>query len=245
MEIDVLFNELSSKVRIDILELLKKGEARFSDITGEVELSSPEVSRHLKRLQEANLIEKLVDGGYTLSLFGETLLRMTSNLSVLVEKSDYFLYHDTSVIPTRLLRDLEPLSMAKVEPVFSMMIRLIQSIGDAKYYWDTSDQMLDAENAILDLLNIDKLEIELRFLTNPDAASYVIKLAKENDVQVHIRTLEDINFTVNVSDKIAYFALPDKNGIIDRNKYIMGDTPEFINWCRDLYLYYWEKAEPY
>lgn len=245
MEIDALFNELSSKVRLDILDLLKNGEARFSDIVNEVQLSSPEVSRHLKRLQEAELIDKLVDGGYRLSLFGETILRMMTNLSTLVDKSDYFVNHNTSVIPTRLLLEIEPLKDAKVEPVFSMMGRLIQNIKDARYYWDTSDQMLDTEMAILEVLDIDTVDIEIRFLTKPDVASKVQEIADKYNVKVQIRTLEEINFTVNVIDKFAFIALPDESGVINRNKFIMGDSPEFINWCREFYIYYWDKATRY
>lgn len=245
MKIDALFNEFSSKVRLDILEMLRKGEKRFSEIVNEVELSSPEVSRHLKRLQEANLIDKQVSGGYRLSLFGETAMRMTSNIPALIEKSEYFLTHDTSVIPTRLLRDLESISEAKMEPVFSMMGRFFTNIGDADYYWDISTQMQGSATAMLEMLDVEELDYDLRSIVMPDIAETVINLAREKDIRVQIRTLEDINFTVNVSNKLAFFALPDQNGAIDRNTYIIGDSPEFIEWCREFYLYYWEKAKTY
>ena len=62
MELAGLYNELSSKVRLAILNMLIEGEARFSDIVKKVKLSSPEVSRHLKRLQDANLVEKQIEG---------------------------------------------------------------------------------------------------------------------------------------------------------------------------------------
>jgi predicted transcriptional regulator len=243
MEIDALFNELSSKVRLGILEMLKEGERRFSEIVNAVELSSPEVSRHLKRLREANLVDKLPSGGYRLSLFGETATRMTANIPALMEKSEYFLSHDTSVIPTRLLRDLESISEARIETVFSLMGRLIKSLGEAEYYWDISNQMQVSETAMFDSLNLGELELEIRYIISPDMADAITALKEETDVKVQVKTYENINFTVGVSNNMAFFALPDQSGVINRNTYIIGDSPKFIEWCREFYLHYWEKAE--
>lgn len=245
MEIERLYGELSSKVRLDILWMLKEGETRFSEIAKEVELSSPEVSRHLKRLHEANLIDKLPRGGYQLSLFGETVMRMTSNMPALVEKSEYFLSHDTSVIPTRLLRELEAISEATIEPVFSMMGRLFTKLEDAEYFWDITDQLLGPETAMFEQLNLGELDYDIRSIIAPDLVEAVTGLVKERDVRIQMKTYENINFAVSVTNNLAFFALPDRNGVIDRNRYIIGDSPEFISWCREFYLHYWEKAKPF
>jgi predicted transcriptional regulator len=240
MEIERLFSEFSSKTRLDILGMLREGETRFSEIEKAVGLSSPEVSRHLRRLQEVNLIDKQPSGGYRLSLFGETVMRMTANIPALIDKSEYFLSHDTSVIPTHLLRSLDSISEAKLEPVFSMFGRLIKNLEDAEYYWDITNQMLESETEMLEMMAPEDLDIDIRYIISPELYPTFSRLSEERGVRIHLKTYEDINFTVGVSSNLAFLALPDRNGVLDRNTYIMGDSPEFIGWCRKLYLYYWD-----
>ncbi len=242
MEIASLFNELSSPVRLAILGMLRKGDTRFSDIVKEVGLSSPEVSRHLKRLQEANLIDKLVSGGYRLSLFGKTVVRMTSNLPALMDKSEYFLNHDTSMIPIHLLRDFEALAEAKVEPVFAMMGKMFTMLGDTEYFWDTTNQAEGSSTALLEVMDVGDLDFDIRFIVVPHLVDEYIRMAEERNVKLSIRTMEKLDFTVTVSNNIAFFTLADKDGVINRNRYIIGDSPEFIAWCKELYDHYWDRA---
>lgn len=245
MELASLYNELSSKVRLIILEMLVKRDARFSEIVKKVELSSPEVSRHLKRLQEANLVEKLVKGGYRLTLFGRTVMRMTSNMESLAHKSEYFLTHDTSAIPTHLLRELESLNEARIENVFAMMGALYSKVDDSEYIWDFMIQSATLETAMMDAFKVEELDLEVKFLTKPEIIKELLENVPPVDVNVQFRIIDNPGISVTVLSDVAMLALPDDKGVLDRNAYILGESPEFIDWCRRLYLYYWERAEIY
>ncbi len=245
MDLANLYNELSSKVRLTILGTLWENEARFSDLVKEVGLSSPEVSRHLKRLQDTNLIEKKVDGGYKLSLFGEMVMRMTANMPSLMDKSEYFITHDTSAIPLHLLRGLEALMDSKLDTVFAMMGTLYTKLGDTEFFWDISNQMSSSENSLFEVMDLGDLDFDIRFLVSLEVLESLSEQAEKMGTKIKIRVIEDLNFSVTIMSTNAMLALPDKSGVIDRNTYIMGDTPEFIEWCKKLYMHYWEKAEKY
>ena len=245
MELASLYNELSSHVRLTILEMLREKDARFSEIVNRVELSSPEVSRHLKRLQDANLVEKQVEGGYRLSLFGNTVMRITSSMEPLMDKSDYFLIHDTSVIPVQLLRELEALEDATIETVFSMMGKMYTKLGATEYFWDIANQSQDSTTTFMEVMNVSDLDFDIRFIVTPDLAEEYLKVSGEKNIKISLRTMDTVNFSVTVSNNLAFFALPDKGGTINRNAYIMGESEEFIDWCKRLYLHFWEKAERY
>ncbi len=53
---DLVFKCLSSKIRRDILSLLRSGEMTASDIASNFEVSKPTISHHLNILKEAELI---------------------------------------------------------------------------------------------------------------------------------------------------------------------------------------------
>ncbi len=245
MELSGLYNELSSKVRLTILGMLRDGMARFSDIVKKVELSSPEVSRHLKRLQDANLVEKRVEGGYKLSLFGDTVLRMTANMEPLMDKSEYFMTHDTSAIPNKLLRELESMEGANPENVWAMMGALYSKIPEAEFFWDIALEASSADSSVFDTLNIEELELELRFLSTRDVLDAMMAQARNVNVKYQARVQEHLGFSVTVLNNTAMLALPDRNGVIDRNAYLIGESTEYIDWCKRLYLHYWDNAEMY
>lgn len=56
------------------------------------------------------------------------------------------------------------------------------------------------------------------------------------------RTLPGFNLIVIVLDKEAVFGLPYTNGKMDHAQYFSMD-PNFLKWCRDLFLYYWDRAK--
>ena len=75
-----LFKLLSHEKRIAILEKLKNGPKTFSDLFNEVKFSKSEsdstFSHHLKKLQQAGLVEyDTFTGKYKLSDYGKSVIR--------------------------------------------------------------------------------------------------------------------------------------------------------------------------
>ncbi|MGH9992878.1 MAG: transcriptional regulator, partial [Nitrososphaera sp.] len=47
------------------------------------------------------------------------------------------------------------------------------------------------------------------------------------------------------NEKQGCVILPNMKGEPDLNVMFYGDDNEFLDWCSDLFEYYWERAEPF
>ncbi|HVW66873.1 MAG TPA: metalloregulator ArsR/SmtB family transcription factor [Candidatus Peribacteraceae bacterium] len=79
-ELDLIFGALSDSTRRDILKRNAKKEMSVTDIAKPYDLSLPAVSKHLKVLENAKLIQKHRDGKMYL---------VTLSPNALMEASDY------------------------------------------------------------------------------------------------------------------------------------------------------------
>ncbi|MEP2781904.1 MAG: metalloregulator ArsR/SmtB family transcription factor [Pseudoruegeria sp.] len=59
--LDAVFSALADPTRRAILSRLAKGEASVNDIAQPFEISQPAVSKHLKVLERAGLVERAID----------------------------------------------------------------------------------------------------------------------------------------------------------------------------------------
>jgi DNA-binding transcriptional ArsR family regulator len=68
------FSALAHPIRREIVERLSGGSATVSEATGDLGVSKPTISRHLKLLEEAGVVSRVIDGRtHRLALRPETL----------------------------------------------------------------------------------------------------------------------------------------------------------------------------
>ena len=68
------FKALAHPLRRDIVERLSSGSATVAEVTGGLGVSKPTISRHLRVLEEAGVVIRVIDGrAHRLSLQPETL----------------------------------------------------------------------------------------------------------------------------------------------------------------------------
>ena len=68
------FKALGHPLRRDIVERLSGGSATVAEVTGDLGVSKPTISRHLRMLEEAGVVTRVIDGRrHRLSLEPETL----------------------------------------------------------------------------------------------------------------------------------------------------------------------------
>ena len=71
---DAAFKALAHPLRRDIVERLSGGTATVGEVTRDFRVSKPTISRHLKMLEEAEVVTRVIDGRmHRLSLRPETL----------------------------------------------------------------------------------------------------------------------------------------------------------------------------
>jgi DNA-binding transcriptional ArsR family regulator len=71
---DAAFKALAHPIRRDIVERLSAGAATVGEVTRGFDVSKPTISRHLRMLEEAGVVTRVIDGRtHRLSLDPETL----------------------------------------------------------------------------------------------------------------------------------------------------------------------------
>lgn len=56
------FKALAHPLRRDIVERLSRGTASVGEVTGDLAVSKPTISRHLKMLEQAGIVSRVIDG---------------------------------------------------------------------------------------------------------------------------------------------------------------------------------------
>jgi DNA-binding transcriptional ArsR family regulator len=234
----VTLSEIIHPTRLKILELLGEGSQALADIARNLDLSKPEISRHLARMRELNLVKKK-EKIHQLTSLGEIILNLTSPIEFLLNNYEYFRNH-------------------KIELPFTF-IREIDSLMNSELLSGTGYFMSKVEEITLKTTNEVKLIVDQPFPGSKvqiDSALLIVpSYAKEENLNLEIlqefceyfeiRTLPTVNLTLAIIDKQYGFLLfPESiTGKIDYNHafYITDDMGmEFLSRLWD---YFWEKAK--
>ena len=223
---------------------LQKNKVKLSQLSRKLELTVTETSRHLQRLNEANLIEKNSAGLYELTQFGRLALCMLEGINFLSAHKDYFLEYDTSGIPSEFIdRFGELWEGVYISEALRNLEEGAQRIREAqKFVWILSDDILT--NIIPVLIEKMKSPFELKIVLPegkfpPESVSKLPLKTRGTEK----RALTKVNVLIVITESYAVFCLPNLRGKIDYTGFI-GKDPNFHKWCKELFVYYWEKAKP-
>ncbi|HUS78647.1 MAG TPA: winged helix-turn-helix domain-containing protein [Patescibacteria group bacterium] len=76
-----LFFELSNEKRMKIMGELQKGSANITGLSRAMDISTQEVSRHVSRFLECDVVHRGGSGSYWLTPYGELVLSQIQGLS--------------------------------------------------------------------------------------------------------------------------------------------------------------------
>ena len=234
---DLLF-ELSSTERMRILQRLLEGKLKLSHISQELGITVTETSRHLQRLQEAGLLGRDSDSLYYLTNYGESALTLIGGLNILSQNREYVLQHDLSVLPPEFVQRLGAFKGVRLVEDTLTGIRLTEMMYQkaTEYIWVLSEQILVSALPYIQQ-SIEK-GAEFRFIfpedLNPPPGFEPMSGALE-------RALPDVKLRLALTEKEALICLPYLHGALDYTPFI-GDDPEFLKWCHDLFLHFWDQG---
>jgi len=239
-DLSSLLFELSSNERMTILENLRKEELKLSHIAKRQDITIPEASRHLQRLSDAHLIQKDLGGSYHLTSYGELVLRQLPGVDFLLGNRQYFLEHDASHLPHKFISRIGELSLGSLnKDALACVAHAERALKQAEEFsWSLTDQVIASSSTIIE--EKIKAGIKIRSIL-PE--KLVIPPGYNPPHDVERRTLPIIEIRVMVTEKEAMLGLPFLSGQMDYAQIISKDS-KFCEWCRDLYLFYWEKAKP-
>jgi predicted transcriptional regulator len=224
--------------RLKILDLLGEGAQALADIARDLDISKPEISRHLARMRELNLVEK-GDKIHHLTSLGGVILNLTSPIAFLINNYDYFMNHKVD-LPFSFVRDIDSLMNSELMPGTGYFLSKMEKISK-----NTTNEV----RMIVDQpFPGTKVHIERALLIVPSYAkseNLNLELLQEFCKYFEYRTLPVINLTLGIVDgKYGFLLFPERiTGKIDYNNafYITDDMG--LDFLVKLWDYFWEKAE--
>lgn len=253
---DLLF-EISNEDRLRILHWLNREKMNVTKLSRELDLTTQESSRHLSRLIDVRLVEKGADGLHCLTPYGELILRQLPGLEFTSRHRDYFREHTLTNLPTEFVLRIGELEGSTYIDDVMVAVHSVE------------ETLLEAEEYILNI-NVPYIAsafplvreayergvtgrfIHTRELIVPPSMREERERVFDDDIMKKIwtsglqeeRLVEEMGLILYMSEKsVGILAFPLKDGRFD----FLGFRSESEGprrWCRDLFYYYWERAEP-
>jgi predicted transcriptional regulator len=112
-----------------------------------------------------------------------------------------------------------------------------------EYIWILSDQILTSAAPIVG--GKAKSTFEYRIILPEDVfrLSSSKPLIPLSALGIQMKILPKVDVVIVMTEKFAALCLPNQSGRIDYTGF-GGSDPKFHKWCKDLFLYYWEKGKP-
>ena len=88
------FIELASEQRLSILLRLTEHDIKLSQLAKDLDVTMQEVHRNVNRLMEVGLIKKNPEGTFSLTTFGDTIIKQIPAYDFLSRNKEYFLDHN-------------------------------------------------------------------------------------------------------------------------------------------------------
>jgi predicted transcriptional regulator len=234
----VTLTDIIHPTRLKILDLLGEGSQSLADIAQNLDLSKPEISRHLARMRELNLVEKL-DKHHQLTSIGEVILNLTSPIEFLIDNYDYFMNHKVD-LPFSFIRDIDSLMNSELMSGTGYFISKIEEIR--------KNTTVEVKMMVDQPFPGSRGQIEKALLIVPSYAkseNLNLELLQKSCKYFEIRTLPVINLTLGITDgKNGFLLFPERiTGKIDYNHAFYVTDNMGLDFLSKLWNYYWEKAE--
>jgi len=240
--IEKLFFDLASESRIDIIRELKEQNLKNNELGGKLDLTATEAFRQLQHLTEALIVQRLPDGTYTITNYGKLTLQLLQSLEFTFKHKEYFLNHDVWRLPYQFVNRIGELSRSTLDmDTIENINRAGQMFSEAeKYAWAMGQKLLESLGPAM-ARPISK-GVKFRFMGCESRLPNFNHVPGEAP-HIELRTFTDIPITIVTTEKEACICLPSTEGRMDYAAFY-GSDPKFINWARELFLYYWDKGKP-
>jgi predicted transcriptional regulator len=242
-EVAELLAELGSEDRLGILTEIGKKPMKLSQVAEKMSSTIQEVSRQCGRLERATLIEKYSDGNYGLTSVGKITLSLLPSFILLHKERDYFRSHDASSIPLAFVERLgDLLEHKRVDHIDDALRFQEKVVKESEHFvWFMSDQPVG--HSLRESHSHFSPQTSLRMILPKGVDTEVFRDARSvMGSRFEVGMVGEVKVVIAMNEKMAAVGLPALDGRIDYTRGLLGDTPSFHGWCRDLFSYYWEKA---
>jgi predicted transcriptional regulator len=249
-----LLFEVSNEDRLRILLQLDQEGMTITRLSEELDMTTQESSRHVARLTKVGLTEKKVDGFQHLTAYGKLVLTHLPALQFISKHRDYFTSHSLTHLPIEFKSRVGELADSTyTDDVLVFFHNVAMTIQRAEeHIWLILDQFIMshvayAKDAIERHVNMKTIEprewiAPVEFYRIREKDEEWVAPARQKGL-LQNKTLEKIEIYLFITEKEAAFAFPVLDGSFDHRGFI-SKNKQVIKWCRDMFNYYWERAEP-
>jgi predicted transcriptional regulator len=240
---DLLF-QLSNADRRRIIDELQTEGLKLNEVAKKMDISATEAFRQLQRLTDAGLLEKVPDGKYRATPYSKLTLESLTAMDFLSKHKEYFLDHDTSLIPSQFRARFGELSKTAL-------------ITEAVVNLNTGTEVFKNAEKRIDAMNQQHLRHNAQILRQQSLNGVKVRsLLQENMVEAieegplvaeqswERRVIPRICAIVILTEKVVGIALPKLDGKMDYQVF-EGKDPDSMRWAGDLFEDQWKKAKPW
>jgi predicted transcriptional regulator len=240
---ELLF-DLSSTDRVTLLREIDREKLRLSQLATRLSATVQETSRHLMRLNQASLIGKDSEGLYFLTAYGKAVLRLVPSMDFLSRHRKYFVSHGVTSLPRSFLERIGELSeSAYAEKLGGVLDHIQWVMSEAKeFVWLMADQILTIDTNSQQRLLERKVSVRA-IIPAKEFTSRQLSANLTIPKNMEMRFADQVRAGIAMNDSMAGVVFPDLSGKIDFSCGFAGTNQGFYGWCRDLFLYHWDKAK--
>jgi predicted transcriptional regulator len=236
-----LFFELASESRLNILHELQSKNLRMQEIARRVGITPTEAFRQLDRLSAASLVQRHPDGSFALAEYGKLVLQVSTSLDFVSKHKEYFSTHDLMKLPSQFLNRLGQLSRADLEmDTIETLNKGSKAFKEAKeYIWALGESTIP-EQMVPVVNELIGMGLEFKVLITGSRLPAGVSEAR-TPRNVETRALPDCPVVIALTEKAAAVTFRQIGGRVDYAGFF-GSDPQFHEWVRDLFQYYWDKG---
>jgi predicted transcriptional regulator len=254
-----IFLSLANSQRLTILEIISKNKETLSSIAKELKSTTQETHRNLNKLLNANIIEKDFKGYFSLTVFGDMIIKNISAVNFLSNYKKFFSQHNFHEIPIKFIQRIGALEKSEFIYGFVAVIEHIKRMYQncEKYIYSILPQVpLDLIHTAIPIvkerglkfkhiLPIDALipKKSEEFLKNEGYSQLLHKGIIER------RMTTRTNLGIVLTENYALVMFPLTEGQVDMNSIfannITMDNGLFHEWCLDYFNEIWNNAETF
>jgi predicted transcriptional regulator len=243
------FFELASEQRLAIIFQLNEKNAKISQIAKDLGITMQEAHRNVNRLQDAGLIEKDPEGIFSLTTFGNTIIKQIPTFNYLSKHKEYFSEHVLGELPIKFIMRLGALDKCEyVKGVVAILERWKDIYREAdEYIYEIVPQVpIDLIEPAVTRVKEKGVKYSYVFPKDviiPKGRKDLLKKLGHaellNKGAIERRMVESVKVAVILNEKNAAVLFPTQKGETDMNMIFYSSDSVFHEWCLDYFRYRW------
>jgi predicted transcriptional regulator len=243
------FFELASEQRLSIIFRLHGKTAKMVHLAKELGATIQEVHRNMNRLQKAGLVEKDSEGEFSLTTFGNTIIKQIPTLNYLSKYKEYFSEHGLGELPMKFIQRLGALDNCDFVKGVVTILEVWKEIdrqAEEYIYVLVPQVSLDLVEPAVKRVREKGVKFSYILPKNPIVPKGRKELLKKLQYSellakgsIERKMADSVQVSVVLNERQATVLFPNQKGETDMNAMFYSKDTLFHEWCLDYFRYRW------